>query len=85
LGQNQESAPLDTQLFIITMHTRIVYWKVVCDGCGKETRVDTMKYFAPADWAGDLFYKKYNSQAYDPNKDYCPTCKQREETKETFK
>lgn len=44
-----------------------------------------MKYFSPADWAGDLFYKKYKSQAYDPGKDYCPTCKQREETKETFK
>ncbi len=70
------------------MHKRIVYWQVICDGCGKETRVDLQKYFPPKDsqgrvWAGDIYYK--TNMDYNPNRDYCPECVEKKEIREVFK
>lgn len=65
------------------MHKRIVYWQVICDGCGKETRVDAQKFFPPSDWAGDIYHNHYST--YDSGKDYCPACVLKKEVRETFK
>lgn len=74
----------------IIMHSRLIVWKFICDGCKAQAEVyvaynSAMKH--PTGWGWHADYSTASSKPlYAPTMlDYCPVCVEKKEIREVFK